>query len=226
MEDEEAVQSEASASTPVQSPEEFNVQHVEDAIDYFDTNEVIADDPMFSDKYYQQGVNRVKTLQQKSLTNQSTSSSQQQLQQKKMQQIQKSQQSQGIIKDAQINSIENNKIFQESTISKEIGNFPLEQSSSLLFQLPTTTTIPANATNTTAATTATTTTTTMQNGSSVDIKSLYPAFEKDKILKFSELFAIKVKNKKLNPVTKQHSMHSIFYYFHDVHYYCYAYIYS
>ncbi|CAG8642251.1 5888_t:CDS:2, partial [Diversispora eburnea] len=54
MGEEEAGQSEMGVSTPIQSPEGFNVQPVEDAVDYFDTNEVIADDPMFSDKYYQQ----------------------------------------------------------------------------------------------------------------------------------------------------------------------------
>ncbi|CAG8750844.1 20622_t:CDS:2, partial [Dentiscutata erythropus] len=35
-----------------------------------------------------------------------------------------------------------------------------------------------------------------------DIKTLYPAFEKDKILKFSDLFATKTKNRKLNPLSR------------------------
>ncbi|CAG8673691.1 18698_t:CDS:2, partial [Racocetra persica] len=35
-----------------------------------------------------------------------------------------------------------------------------------------------------------------------DMKTLYPAFEKDKILKFSDLFATKIKNRKLNPLSR------------------------
>ncbi|CAG8711874.1 622_t:CDS:2, partial [Acaulospora colombiana] len=158
MEDEEAAQSEASVPTPVRSPEESSIRPTEDAIDYFDTNEVIAD-PIFSYKYYQQGINSVRNFQKSS--------------------IQSSQLSQ-ITDDSNNYDEEEIKDVQISQINPPVevasmeNNYPASDQTLSL---------------------------TMQN-SVIDIKTLYPAFEKDKILKFSELFANKARSRKLNPVSR------------------------
>src|SRR5262249_40509553 len=57
-EEEDAIKSEVSTQTPVQTPGESSIKPEEDAIDYSDFNE-LADEAMFSEKYYQQGVNSV-----------------------------------------------------------------------------------------------------------------------------------------------------------------------
>ncbi|PKY49791.1 hypothetical protein RhiirA4_545508 [Rhizophagus irregularis] len=160
-EEEDAIKSEVSTQTPVQTPGESSIKPEEDAIDYSDFNE-LADETMFSEKYYQQGVNSVINLK-RSLS----------------------------FPPLQSNSLES--IGKENLKQEDVQTEELHKATT------STTTIP------------------LQDFSIVDnelqkvirrnneevkpeinIKALYPAFEKDKILKFSELFATKLTQRKLH----------------------------
>ncbi|CAG8443224.1 12267_t:CDS:10 [Funneliformis mosseae] len=133
-EEEDAIKSEVSTQTPVQTPGDSSIKPEEDAIDYSDFNE-LADETMFSEKYYQQGVNSVINIKR------SLSFPPLQLH------------TTAPLQNLPIMDNESQKVVKQST---------------------------------------------EETKSEINIKTLYPAFEKDRILKFSELFATKLTQRKLH----------------------------
>ncbi|CAI2163978.1 20326_t:CDS:10, partial [Funneliformis geosporum] len=150
-EEDDAIKSEISTQTPVQTPGDSSIKPEEDAIDYSDFNE-LADETMFSEKYYQQGVNSVINIK-RSLS----------------------------FPPLQLHSLESTgkeNMKQDTLQTNDIHkNFsataPLNESQKVVKQSD-------------------------ETKSEINIKTLYPAFEKDRILKFSELFATKLTQRKLH----------------------------
>lgn len=123
--------------------------HASDAIDYSDFNEAVPDDQLFSDKYYQRGMN---------IVSKSTS---------------------------RLRAV-NDDYDEEDQVEQQQQPYVSVKAEVLDDILPTTTTplsmmlLPSS-------------TAPESSVKQVDIKELFPAFEKDKVLKFSELFMTKLK---------------------------------
>ena len=155
-EEEDAIKSEVSTQTPVQTPGESSIKPEEDAIDYSDFNE-LADETMLSEKYYQQGVNSVINMK----------------------------------RSLSFPSIQSNNL---ELIGKDNLKQEVLQTGELHKDTTSTTTVPPQDLDNEKVI--------KRNNEEIkpeiNIKTLYPAFEKDKILKFSELFATKLTQRKLH----------------------------
>lgn len=158
--------------------------HSSDAIDYSDFDETVPDDPMFSDKYYRRGMGIVKqnsTLQRSRLS---------------------------LVSDNYEEEDEEEDEEHSSPASlpappSSLHTPPSLQSSQLTSALIfTPKSIPSFPTDTTQKAD--------QLLSKVNIKELFPGFEKGKVLKFSDLFNTKIKRPpKLHPNKKSNSCNII-----------------
>ena len=149
-EEEDAIKSEVSTQTPVQTPGDSSIKPEEDAVDYSDFNE-LADETMFSKRYFQQGINSVMSSKR--------SLSFPPLQTNSLDSTGKENIKQGVLQISK-----NTVPLQDlSIVDNELQKASREEIKS-----------------------------------EINIKTLYPAFEKDKILKFSELFATKLTQRKLH----------------------------